>query len=590
MVGSVGLTARKRADSAFDRFSAAFTAQDYAVALGIYRDVQERSLEDPTPFSYTDLYTEALHHMESDLESVVRDIVLRLDPGSGLDAPSLSLLDGMQEVSGMLLTRIARETCEAYLSGTGEIPSIQWKLECLLEVEGAASAMQALLDDIPKMTSVQPMFSGADEALAAGRWIEAATAYLSLVDGNAGFIREAAQTRLDACRSSMREPVLAEVETLIGGSRFYTALERLQLLSRIFPDDAIVEAMLEQCKEPTSAELELWTGPIEYIAIRPLIADTALAFDGDSFAEAASDAMLTTLEFRRSLSQLHDRGYILVDLPVLFAFTEQNGKVVASRQALKLPKGKKPLVFGIEGLNYYAARHRTGNSVSLSLDSLGHVVSTYPSAGGTRTDADGEAIGILEDFIAIHPDFSFNGARGTISLTGYECIFGAVTDKDQLDDRNEALLAIGEAPSTLSNAMIETNRREVLSVIRSLSSHGWSFASSTYGGIDAASASKARITEDTKKWTDQVETLTGPTNILVYPNGSWLRNDDARTTILKAAGFRIFCGIGANAYLNTGKDSVFIDRVLLNGFSLTHTNLSRFLDAAAVLDPARPAE
>ena len=589
-VGSIALTARDRADSAYDRFSEAFASKDYPVALNIYRDVQERSLEEPIPFSYTDLYTGALHRMEVDLEAVVRDIVARMSPGIALDAPSVALFNGMQEVSGMLLTRFARETCEAYLGGDGQIAAIQSKLENLLTVEGAAAAMQAFLDDLPTMTAVQPLFIAADENLKAGKWIDAATGYLALVDGNAGFIRETAQVRLDACRSSMREPVLAEVETLLGGSRYYTALERLQLLSRIFPGDAMVDTLLEQCKEPTSSELELWTGPIEYIAIRPLIADTAQAFDGDSFAQAAADAMLTTLEFQRSLLQLYERGYILVDLPVLFDFSEKDGKVVVSRRALKLPKGKKPLVLGVEGLNYYAARHRTGNSISLSLDALGHVVSTYPSAGGMKTDANGEAIGILEQFLAQHADFSFNGARGTLSLTGYECVFGAVTDQDQLDDRNEALLAVGEAPTTLTDAMIETNRQEVLAVIQSLSSHGWSFASSTYGGIDAASASKARITEDTGKWTQQVEPLTGPTNILVYPNGSWLRNDDARTAILKGAGFRIFCGIGANAYLNIGKDSVFIDRVLLNGYSLQHTNLSRFLDAAVVLDSARPAE
>jgi hypothetical protein len=300
--------------------------------------------------------------------------------------------------------------------------------------------------------------------------------------------------------------------------------------------------------------------------------------------------MLTTLEFQRILEQLHERGYILVDLPVLFDFSMKDGEVVASRRILNLPKGRKPLVLGIEGLNYYAARLRTGNSISLSLDPKGHVVSTFPSSGGLKTGTDGEAIGILEGFLARNPDFSFNGARGTISLTGYECIFGAITDKDQIDDRNEALLSIGEPTISLSDSMIDANRLEVISIIRTLSAHGWTFASSTYGGIDAASASKKRISEDTGKWVAQVEALTGPTNILVYPNGSWLRNDDARTGILKEAGFRIFCGIGANPYMNIGKDFVFIDRVLLNGYSLKHVNLSRFLDAAEVLDPARPLE
>jgi hypothetical protein len=586
--GSLWLVARNRAVGAYDRFSAEFTDSDYPAALQTYRDVQERALQEPTAFSYTTVYQDALQRMESFLSERVRSVYERLPAAEGLDAASRAMLDGMQEVSGMILARLARVSCVACLDGTGDIPATRQVLEQLLAVQGASSAMQGLLDAIPDITSYQPAFVAANRAQAEERWLDAATAFLGMVDDSGGFVGEIALTRLDACRTAMREPVFAEVAALMEGSRFYTALERLQLLDRIYPDDAEVASLLAQCRSRTSAELEVWTGIIEYVAVRPLIADTASAFDGDTYAQVANDAMLTTYEFRRILQQLYDRGYILVDLPSLFDFQTVEGQTVSVRRTLRLPVGKKPIVFGIEGLNYYAARHRTGNSVSLSLDAQGRVVSTYPSADGLRTDAEGEAIGILESFLAEHPDFSFNGARGTISLTGYECIFGAITDRDQLDDRNLALENNGEAPVSPTDAQIATNRKEAIAIMKVLSSHGWTFASSTYGGIDVSRSTKERIATDTAKWTAQVASMTGAVDILVYPNGSWLKNSDARIAILKEAGFRIYCGIGATPYLSVGKDTVFIDRVLFNGYSLAHTDLSRFLDVKEVLDPARP--
>ncbi len=586
--GSLWFTARNRALTAYDRFQAEMTASEYDAALQTYRDVQQRALHEPGYFTYTAEYQAAMSRMESDLTGRIRSIYDDLSGEKSLDAASRSLLDGMQEVSGMILARMARASCEAYLAGTGDIEETGRVLTLLVDVQGSHSAIQSLLDEIPALTAAQPTFLAADQAFQGKEWIDAATAYLGLVDSSTGFLRETAQARLDACRTTMRDVVFADVRTMMAGARYYTALDRLQVLGRIYPGDADVASLLAQCQAQTTTELEAWTGNIECIAVRPLIADTASAFDGDAYAKVAGDAMLTTYEFKRILQQLYDRGYVLVDLPSLFDFQTKDGQVVATHRTLQIPKGKKPLVFNIEGLNYYAARHMTGNSVSLSLDADGHVVSTYPSPTGMKTDGEGEAIGLLEAFLVEHPDFSFNGARGTISLTGYECVFGAVTDADQVDDRNAALQSNGEAPISLSADQIEANRQQVLQMIKVLTDHGWSFASSTYGGIDISQASLARITADTAKWTAQVESLTGPTNILVYPNGSWIKNNDARMPVLKAAGFRIFCGIGATPYLSIGKDSVFLDRVLLNGYSLVHTDLSRFFDASAVRDPARP--
>jgi len=48
-----------------------------------------------------------------------------------------------------------------------------------------------------------------------------------------------------------------------------------------------------------------------------------------------------------------------------------------------------------------------------------------------RTDRLFSAIGVVEDFIDSHPDFSFNGATGTISVVAMNGLFGYPLTEEQ---------------------------------------------------------------------------------------------------------------------------------------------------------------
>jgi len=329
--------------------------------------------------------------------------------------------------------------------------------------------------------------------------------------------------------------------------------------------------------------LAAYSGAIEFLTIKPLIVNPAEAFDGDSYSAAAADSMLTAGEFQAMLEQLYANQYILIDSSRIYNDQRQ-------LQTLSLPPDKKPLVLVIEGLNYYATRRKTGNAWNLALDEGGEVCAEYPGADGQMIlDRRGEAIGILDEFVAAHPDFSLDGAKGTISLTGYECIFGLVTDADQLEDRNKALRDNGMSPENMSDTDIDANRAQAQAIMDRLKGSGWLFASSTYGFIDARSQNLERIQADTEKWLSQVGSLTGPVSMLNYPNGSFIQGSDERAQYLKSKGFILFAGIGTTAYLYAGDQYIYIDKTPVNGFTLSNSQtyqLSRFFDVAAVYDAA----
>jgi hypothetical protein len=242
----------------------------------------------------------------------------------------------------------------------------------------------------------------------------------------------------------------------------------------------------------------------------------------------------------------------------------------------------------LEGLNYYVTRRQTGNAWNLVLDEGGEVAALLPDGqGGFKVDRAAEAIGILDMFVTDHPDFSLDGAKGTISLTGYECIFGYITDQDQVDDRNQALLDNGFAPQSFSQAELAENLAQARQLAGRLKETGWIFASSTYGFINANEYDLAAIKRDTEKWLDQVGAVTGPVNVLHYPNGSFINGSDERANYLKDQGFILFGGIGGSSYMYVGDRYIYVDKVPVNGYALQNSqlyDLGRFFSAQEVYD------
>jgi hypothetical protein len=570
------------------KYGAAMQAGLYEDAIGLYRKAQEQALIKDHLGRSQARYQSAVAHMEQQAGEKLQAIENALLNQEQLDTQTLSFAESMAEVSAVRLNAFLRGLCAGYLVGDVEKPVLEGafaQLAALANLRDVAAALQA---QIGKMTEAQgPVMAAMAKAAASDFW----GAYDGISDvlarGQwAGFVQEQAFKLQEKIKADMHGPLLETAASLVEGGRYLSALQALEKLDKVFPGDSQIESSIAACKAVVPPELTVYQGAIEIIAVKPLIVDPARAFDGDAYALTAAESMITTGEFSKMLEELYQNGFILIDSTVM---VDANRRLAT----LRLPPGKKPLVLVIEGLNYYATRRETGNSWDLILDQDGEVCAVYPDqTGNLKTDRHGEAIGILDDFVKEHPDFSLDGAKGTISLTGYECVFGKITDRDQVDDRNKALQDNGMAAIVLTDDEIAANRDEARAIIDRLKKTGWVFASSTYGFIDARNQPLERIQSDTRKWFDQVGSLTGPVSMLNYPNGAYISGSDPRAEWLKKQGFVLFGGLGTRNYLFVGKDYIYVDKTPVNGFTMRNSKsyqLERLFDASRVYDRrARP--
>ena len=292
---------------------------------------------------------------------------------------------------------------------------------------------------------------------------------------------------------------------------------------------------------PAPQVLVPWHGPVEALFFHPLVVHPALAFRHDRLGQGFADYFVTVRELRGVLAGLDARGWTLVDVHRAAAGT------------VRVPPGRKPLVLYEDDVNYYRYFAGRGLASRLVLTDQG------PRAVVDGALSDEDLVPMVDDFVADHPDFSADGARGVLALTGYEGFFG---------DRDPTSPAVGALASWLT-------------------SHGWTLASHTYGHITLASASRRTVLRDAGKWRAIAGGL-GPVDVLVYPFGS--RPSAANRRALRDAGFTIQVDIDVRAQRRVVDGVTLLSRRHVDGLAFASAwRLRPFFDIAAVRDPQRPA-
>jgi hypothetical protein len=319
-------------------------------------------------------------------------------------------------------------------------------------------------------------------------------------------------------------------------------------------------------EEDDQAQLVDYHGPIEHIFFHPVIAFPELAFDQDALAKGYNDYFVTVNEFKRALNELYKNNYILIDVHLLI---EKVNNSTISRRKLKLPEGKKPLILSIDDMNYYDYMRESGNIYKLILDDQGKVASYSITPEGEEVIAyDNAIVPILDQFVKEHPDFSFQGTKGLIALTGYQGVLGYRTNE-------------------LSSPHFENEKEQALKVIDRLKETGWTFASHGYGHLDANKVDYERLVKDTERWKEEVESLIGATDIYVYPYGSRVETGSRKFKYLVESGFKVLCSVGPKPYLKDFNSSaIMMDRRHIDGIALQtqQAQLSPLLDADIVLE------
>lgn len=320
-------------------------------------------------------------------------------------------------------------------------------------------------------------------------------------------------------------------------------------------------------------DLVPYNGPFQHIFFHPLIAFPSLAFNKkDPELKGFNDYFVTVSEFDKMLSDLYARNYVLVNINDLYTETKKNGKVYVHKNTLMLPKGKIPLVLSVDDMNYYPYMQQWGTVQKLVLDSSGNVaaLSQFPD-GHTAVTYDNAIVPILDNFVKQHPDFSLNGAKGMINLTGYAGVLGYRTNNTTTADYPQV-------------------KAQAEAVIQRLKQTGWVFSSHSWGHLQDANISYQEFVTDTNKWMQQVEPLIGPTQVYVYPFGSRVKTDGPKMQYLLKEGFHVFCGVGPTTYVKWEPTFVMMDRRHIDGIALKEQrkDLNDLFGTDQILDPSRP--
>ena len=327
-----------------------------------------------------------------------------------------------------------------------------------------------------------------------------------------------------------------------------------------------------------------WTGIVEHLFFHPVIAYPELAFDGDNQANGLDDFMVTVDEYNKILQSVYDKGYVLVDINSIWSEEEGEDGPRMVRNTLYLPEGKKPLVLSYDDTNYYPYMLENGFAHKLILGEDLKIASYGRDPEGNEVvSRDLDAIPILDKFVEEHPDFSPFGAKGCLSLTGYEGILGyrTQTDTKEWDDTKEAAR--------------QKEREAVAPIVEELRRTGWTFGSHTWGHIRLGDGNMTRIEADTQRWLEEVGSLVGETTILFYPHGERPDGNDWTITgpafqYLQGQGFRVFCSVGIESFSFIKKDisAVICDRLHPDGTTLRHSRdrYLQFYDAKEIMDTA----
>ena len=329
-----------------------------------------------------------------------------------------------------------------------------------------------------------------------------------------------------------------------------------------------------------------YNGVVEHLFFHPVIAYPEQAFDGDHMSDGYDDWMVTVGEYNKILQSVYEKGFVLVDISDCWSEgVAEDGSPRMVKNTLYLPEGKKPLILSYDDVNYNLYTLGDGFTYKLIFGEDGKLWSWgLDPEGNEVVSRDLDAITILDKFVEEHPDFSPFGAKGCLSITGYEGILGYRTQTD-----SENWTAEREAER-------QKEIEAVKPIVAELKRTGWTFGSHTWGHISLNSRSYETVTADMQRWFDEVGSLVGPVDALFYPFGGRLDGDDVQQTgpameWMVDNGFRIFCSVGIQSWSKIKNDTcaVICDRLHPDGTTLRGSDkvlgwYSQFYDARDIID------
>ena len=404
-----------------------------------------------------------------------------------------------------------------------------------------------------------------------------------------------AQAEEDTRMKEYVEELLAEAAASAANYDYDTAIA---VLSNFIGDATKYPEIQDAIDTYTKTQDNLvpWEDPgkVVNLSLQMLIADPLRAFNHNVYQNSFNRNFITTEEFSAILQQLYDNGYVLVSMDdIVSCEQKENGDMAYSAKTLYLPADKKPLMLTQTNVNYnlylvdgdgdnVPDKYGCGFASRLILDDNGEITCEMVDANGDTVTGSFDLVPILEEFIKKHPDFSYQGARAILALTGYNGVFGYRTQvsADTMGDDDYY-----EMVTEAENLTAELKRR------------GYTLACYTYENIGYGEKSTTEIQADLNDWNSEVVPIIGETEILVYAQMSDITTEliysGDKYNLLQSNGFRYYLGFSDDGmpWFSATETCVRQGRIMLTGYNLSQNPnwFTGILNPNEVLDATRPA-
>lgn len=269
---------------------------------------------------------------------------------------------------------------------------------------------------------------------------------------------------------------------------------------------------------------------------------------------------LTPKEFEKILHFLYLKNYCLVNLLDIINLDN----LLISFKPPNFPQDKTPLVLTFDNVSYKSNYQNHGEVDKIIIDHKGEFATyTTKKSIQDRIQYDNEFLVILEDFVDRYPDFSFNGAKGLICLSGENGILGYNTNTKS------------------ANSKYEIER--ATEVVTLLKKRGWIFGSNNYKYIIDSNKSEVEFKKELLLWQNEVASIVGETPIYSCPKGYL---DKAKLGELGASKYRIVLYNDFANNLTISDNQIILPTKKINGQSLRQnaTELEQYFDCKSVYD------
>ena len=363
------------------------------------------------------------------------------------------------------------------------------------------------------------------------------------------------------------QQLMQEASALAENYYYQEALELLGTFSGDISQFQELRNLYNSYSKITRSMIAWRANEVPCLSFQVLIEDLAAALTDPKYSESYNKKFTSTGEFSKILNQLYENGYVLVNLEDLYEVSEDGSTYKES--VLLLPSGKKPIMLAETQCNYYPYMNGAGFASKLCYKD-GRFYNERMGRNGQLEEGSFDLVPILEDFLADHPDFSYQNARAILAFTGW-------------GDGDEGIWGyrIGYAQE----------KEEVKAVADALKETGYTLACNSYYRRDYSASSAGSIQDDLQMW-EHIEAVIGAVDVLVFAHGSDIGTsytDNQKFQPLYEAGFRYFLSSGEFLWNEVSSQYVRHNRLLVNGYNLQHHSemFEGLFDASTVSNPLR---